>query len=75
MKQFHPLRTVAGSPHGPGVILAGGPEGIYRARDEDGKPRYDDVSKREFLGKVTLPETWLFCSGEHEIEVVRSDEA
>jgi hypothetical protein len=23
---------------------------------------------------VTLPETWLFCSGEHDINVVSEDE-
>jgi hypothetical protein len=23
---------------------------------------------------VTIPDTWLFCSGEHDIEVVSEDE-
>ncbi|MEM7049069.1 MAG: putative baseplate assembly protein [Acidobacteriota bacterium] len=53
-------------------IFAAGPEGVFRSRD--GGEQYEALSKQEF-DKVTLPETWLFCSGEHEIDVVTEDEA
>ena len=42
-------------------LLAAGIEGVYRSRDH-GKS-YEHVSNSEFPELVTLPETWLFCSG------------
>ena len=59
-----------------GVILAGGPKGVYRS--SDGGSSYDSASQSEFSefsDKVTLPDTWLFCSDSHEIEVISQDEA
>ena len=53
-------------------LMAGGPVGVYRSGD--GGVFYDCCSCSEFTSKVTLPDTWLFCSGEHEIEVVGEDE-
>lgn len=53
-------------------LLAAGVEGVYRSGDQ-GKS-YVHVSNSEFPEMVTLPETWLFCSGEHEINVVSEDE-
>lgn len=50
-----------------GLILAGGPDGIFRS--SDGGENYQRSTKREFTDKVMLPETWLFCPGDHEIEV------
>jgi hypothetical protein len=54
-------------------IVVGTVRGVYRA----GAPeeRYESVSEWEQLPHalrevVTLPPTWLFCSGRHEIEVV-----
>jgi hypothetical protein len=70
--RFHRVSDVAADPEGR-LILAGGPEGIYRSKD-DGR-HYEWCSSKEFLDNVTLPETWLFCSGEHEIEIVSQDEA
>ena len=59
---------------GDGLILAGGIKGAFLSRD--GGAGYDDVSRRDFVEHaVTLPETWLFCSGAHEISVVGEDEA
>lgn len=53
-------------------IFAGGPEGVYRS--SDGGDSYEALSPEEF-DRVTLPETWLFCSGQHSIEVVTEDDA
>jgi hypothetical protein len=55
------------------LLLAGGPVGVYLS--VDGGKKYEYRSATEFLDKVSLPETWLFCSGEHRIEVVSEDEA
>lgn len=55
------------------LILTGTKSGIYRSRD--GGKKYRVCSRRVFLDKVTLPPNWLFCSGEHEIEVVTENAA
>jgi hypothetical protein len=57
----------------PTVVMVGGAEGVYRSRD--GGQTYYDCSGRTFTEAVTLPETWLFCSGEHEVQVVSENEA
>jgi hypothetical protein len=49
------------------LIMAAGPDGIHRARLGD---RYENCSQQEFPDRVTLPPTWVFCSKEHQIEVV-----
>ena len=36
---------------------------------------YQRCSSKVFTDKVTLPETWLFVSGEHTLDVVYEDEA
>jgi hypothetical protein len=51
--------------------MVGTPDGVFRSQDET---EYVSVSTRDF-DRVTLPPTWLFCSGEHEITVVTEDEA
>lgn len=56
-----------------GCLMAGGPSGIYRSNDQGN--RYDPCSKRVFSDRVVLPETWLFCSGNHQLSVEREDEA
>jgi hypothetical protein len=68
---FHPVDALASN--GGGIILAGGPKGIFRTRDAGSS--YDACSRKVFSDKVTLPPTWLFCSGEHEIQVVSEDDA
>lgn len=70
--RFHPVLTAAADPQGR-LLLAGGVEGVF-ASDDNGVS-YDSTSKREFNDKVTLPETWLFVSKEHDITVVSEDEA
>jgi len=54
------------------IVLAAGKTGVYRSRD--GGQRYGSCSQKVFTDKVTLPPNWLFCSGEHDIEVVTEDE-
>src|SRR5690606_8111059 len=47
-------------------VLVGGGFGIYRSLD--GGKRFGPATQATDI--VTLPQTWLFASGEHEIEVV-----
>jgi hypothetical protein len=70
--RFHRVSAVAVDPDGR-LLLAGGPEGIYCSKD--GGAHYESCSSKEFVDAVTLPETWLFCSGEHEVILVSEDEA
>ncbi len=53
-------------------LLAGGPQGISRSRD--GGLKFEGSSNREFVDQVTLADTSLFCSGDHEITIVNEDE-
>jgi hypothetical protein len=74
--RFAPLTAVVASPDGR-VVLAGGPvidnvaAGVHRSGD--GGEHYQSVCERELTDRVSLPPTWLFCSGEHDIEVVIGD--
>jgi len=52
-------------------LFVGGEQGIYRS-DEAGE-QFENVSSKTFE-KVTLPRTWLFCSGDHDIQVAIEDE-
>jgi len=54
------------------VVLIGGNAGVYASRD--GGQHYRSCSRKIFMDKVTLPANWLFCSGEHDIEVVTESE-
>lgn len=64
--RLEPVDTVTSSPDGE-VLLIGGGEGVFRS--EDHGVTFQPSSSREFTEEVTLPKTWLFCSGEHEIKV------
>lgn len=55
-----------------GVLLTGGKSGVFRSRD--GGQHYESCSHTVFTDKVALDPNWLFCSGEHEIEVVTKGE-
>jgi hypothetical protein len=68
---FQPVDAVATDPL-ENYLLAAGIEGIYRSQDR--AKTYEHVSSNEFPERVTLPSTWLFCSGEHEITVQSEDE-
>ena len=69
--RLQPVDAVASNPEG-GVLLAAGVEGIYRSNDQG--IHYADCSGKEFSETVDLPDPWLFCSGEHQIEVVSEDD-
>jgi len=64
---FYPVVAVAAHPEGH-LVMAGGERGVYRAAEPLGP--YTSCSSRVFTDKVTLPPTWLFCSGDHSIEMV-----
>jgi len=70
----HPFQRVDALAADPArsIILAGGKTGAYRSRD--GGEHYESCSRKVFPDKVTLPMNCLFCSGDHEIEVVSESE-
>ena len=70
--RLQPVDALASDPGGQ-RILAGGIEGVYRSDDHG--VHYQNCSRTEFADEVTLPETWLFCSGAHEVSVASEDEA
>ncbi|MFI5915164.1 putative baseplate assembly protein [Dactylosporangium sp. NPDC051541] len=72
--RFNPVTSLAvGGPGGHrGRVLAGTGNGAYRT--DDGAA-WIQTAGREVKQAVTVPATWLLCSGEHDIEVVRADAA
>ncbi len=64
---FYSVDTLAAHPRGE-MLLAAGVKGIFRSKAAI-EP-YTCCSSRTFTDKVTLPPTWLFCSGDHQIEMV-----
>jgi len=68
---FQLVKTVSAAPDND-VLLCGGPAGVYRSTD--GGLSYQNISSPTYTDKLTLPETWLFCSGEHKIEVTQEHE-
>jgi hypothetical protein len=67
---FQPVHTLSVNPDQT-LVLAGTPEGVFKS---GGGEIFAPCSKKEFTDKVTLPETWLFCSGRHDITVETDDE-
>ena len=57
--------------------MAGGPliDGVAAGvrRSHDAVETYRSVCDHEFAERVTLPATWLFCSGDHDVEMVAGD--
>ncbi|WP_250454441.1 baseplate J/gp47 family protein [Caballeronia sp. ATUFL_M2_KS44] len=70
-RYFLSVSAVAARPDSP-LVLAGGEEGVLRS--EDGGGSYENVSKQDYVERISLPPTWLFCSGEHDITVTQRDE-
>lgn len=64
--RFEAVAAVATAVDGD-AVLVGGPRGLFRSTD---LRRWQATARRETRDMVTLPGTWLLCSGEHEIEVV-----
>ncbi|MDX5502595.1 MAG: hypothetical protein LPJ90_03755, partial [Halomonas sp.] len=71
LRRFEPVDGLAASADGR-WLMAAGMKGIYRSEDAGGS--FESCSSRTFSDRVTLPPTWLFCSGEHEIKVIGEDE-
>jgi hypothetical protein len=67
--RFQPVECVTTGPGG-GLILAGGSRGVFRSPDGQ---QWTAAAGRETRETVTVPDTWLICSGDHDIEVVRDD--
>jgi Baseplate J-like protein len=68
--RLQPVNTMASSPDEQ-VLLTGGFEGVFCSKDHG--VTFEQSSSREFTEEVTLPQAWLFCSGEHEITVESED--
>ncbi|BCW37835.1 hypothetical protein StoSoilA2_38910 [Arthrobacter sp. StoSoilA2] len=67
--RFEPVKSVSGAIlDGKPLVLAAGPKGVYRSTDNTVK--WESCTRRVVDDVVTLPDTWLFCSGDHRIEVV-----
>jgi hypothetical protein len=64
--RFEPVESVATGVGG--QVLAGTARGVYRATDQTS---WASAAAREKREVITIPQTWLLCSGEHDIEVVR----
>jgi hypothetical protein len=52
-----------------GTVIAGGPKGVYRSVEPG---HWSPAANRISTDEVTIPDTWLLCSGEHNITVVGS---
>ncbi len=63
--RFEPIEALAA---GSGQLLAGGVRGVYRSADA---VTFTVSANQSTVDLVTVPDTWLLCSGEHEITVVR----
>jgi photosystem II stability/assembly factor-like uncharacterized protein len=70
-RRFQPVTSLSGRTTGDeSLLLAAGPYGVHRAVDRGA--RWRTCSARVVDDVVTAHESWLFCSGEHRVEVVRS---
>ncbi|MGA7615596.1 MAG: baseplate J/gp47 family protein [Thermoanaerobaculia bacterium] len=67
LTRFEPVYAVAVDPSGH-WLLAAGPRGVYRS--VDGGTTFQPCSSPAFTDKVTIPSTWLFCTAEHQIDIV-----
>jgi len=66
---FLPVRALG---VGSGILMAGGSEGIVQSKD--GRT-FTLASKSEFGDgtRITIPESWLICSGTHDIQVAEAN--
>ncbi len=66
VRTFERIDCLAHSPDG-SLLMAGSNSGVFRSKDDGAT--YVCCSRKVFTDRVALPITWVFCSGEHEIEV------
>jgi Baseplate J-like protein len=69
---FERTDALASDPAGK-ILMAAGASGVFRSGD--GAQHFENCSRKVFTDKVSLPPNWLFCSGDHEIEVVSEADA
>ena len=69
---FQPVTALAADPR-QDIVMAGGSSGIYRSADNG--TSYQLCSNKVFIDRVTVSQTRLFCSGDHDVKVVSEDEA
>jgi len=67
-ERFEPVTSLAAKRDG-GLLLAGGLQGPFRSADAGRS--WQSCAERVFPERVTLPPSWLFCSGEHEVAVAK----
>lgn len=67
--RFRPVQSVAVTADGQ-VVLAAGAAGVYRSQNSG--ETYRSVSQRIAYEFVSLPATWLFRPGQHQVEVTVS---
>jgi hypothetical protein len=65
--RFDRLGTADVAPDG-ALAMAGGPRGVAVTSDQG--TTYEVCKRVHTVEDVTVPDTWLLCSGEHRIEVV-----
>ncbi|MGS2614932.1 putative baseplate assembly protein [Micromonospora sp. LZ34] len=68
--RFLPVDAIAATGGPDRLVLAGGERGVYRSGDA---VDWSASANQATADVVTVPDTWLLCSGEHDIEVVRQD--
>jgi hypothetical protein len=66
-----PADARAGGAGAPRYLMSAGDDGVHRSAD--GGVAFEDAAAAEFE-TVTLPGTWLFCSGAHEVDARSEDE-
>jgi hypothetical protein len=66
VRTFERIDCLAHSPM-ESLLMTGSNSGVFRSKDE-GKT-YTFCSRKVFTDRVALPTTWVFCSGDHDIEV------
>src|SRR6267378_1470893 len=67
---FVPIDAIAADALG-GIVMVGSEAGVHCTTDGT---VYNKCALAVFTDQVTLPPTWLFCSGPHELAVVDADE-
>jgi hypothetical protein len=70
LPRFAPVTAVG---HVGDVTIVGTSAGVYRSGD--GGVSFGSVTHQNSADPVTIPETWLLCSGRHEVEIVERDAA
>lgn len=71
VRLFEPVQAASRSDEGSPLFIAC-KDGIYRSPD---MIKFAKCSQNEFIEQITLPHSWIFCSGRHEIEVIQENEA